>query len=72
MTIWRSGVAGLGRLTVRLSAQGSKYARLLAVGTVLGALPRISLLDLSHLAVAVPRLKPLPRGIPRKPDGETP
>jgi hypothetical protein len=62
----------LAVLTVRLSAQGSKYARLLAVGTVLGALPRISLLDLSHLAVAVPRLKPLRQGIPRKPDGETP
>jgi hypothetical protein len=49
-----AGLTLLAALTIRLASQRSSYSRLLAAGTLLAALPRISLLDLSHLAVGVP------------------
>lgn len=49
-----SGLALLAAFTIRLVSRGSGYARLMAASTLLAALPRITLLDLSHLAVAIP------------------
>lgn len=49
-----AGLAVLAAGTIRMAAQRSSYSRLLAAGTVLAALPRITLMDLSHLAVGVP------------------
>ena len=49
-----AALALLTALTIRLASQRSTHSRLLAAATLLVALPRISLLDLSHLAVAIP------------------
>jgi hypothetical protein len=53
-----AGLALLAAATIRLAAQRSSYSRLLAAGTVLAALPRITLMDLSHLAVGIVRAGP--------------
>jgi hypothetical protein len=42
-----AGLALLAALTIRLASRRSSYARLLAAGTLLAALPRITLIDLS-------------------------
>ena len=47
-------LAALAALAVWLAARRSAYARLAASGTVLAALPRITLLDLPYLLVGVP------------------
>jgi glycosyl transferase family 87 len=49
-----SGLALLAAFTIRLASRGSGYTRLMAASTLLAALPRITLIDLSHLAVAIP------------------
>lgn len=51
--VFGASMALLAALTIRLASQSSSYSRLMAAGTVLAALPRISLLDLSHLVVGV-------------------
>jgi hypothetical protein len=48
-------VIALAALAAWLAARGSSFARLAASGTVLAALPRITLLDLPYLLVGVPR-----------------
>jgi hypothetical protein len=53
-----TGLAVLAAVTIRLASRRSGYARLLAAGTVLAALPRITLMDLSHLAVGIGRAGP--------------
>jgi hypothetical protein len=53
-----TGLALLAALTIRLASQRSRYSRLSAAVTLLAALPRISLLDLSQLAVGVPGRAP--------------
>ena len=62
-----AGLALLAAATIRLGAQGSSYSRLLAAGTVLAALPRITLMDLSHLAVAIPWPRPSQGTLPPAP-----
>lgn len=57
--IFGASVALLAALTIRLASQRSHYARLMSAGTVLAALPRISILDLSHLVVGVSRPRPM-------------
>jgi len=53
-----TGLALLAAFTIRLASQRSSHARLLAVGTLLAALPRITLMDLSNLAVGIARAGP--------------
>ena len=62
-----AGLAVLAAFTIRLAAQRSSYSRLLAAGTVLAALPRITLMDLSHLTVAIPSPRPSNETIPPAP-----
>jgi hypothetical protein len=62
-----SALALLAAFTIRLASQRSSYARLLAVGTLLAALPRITLMDLSNLAVAIPRPRPSKETLPPAP-----
>ena len=49
-----AGLALLAAATIRLASQRSSYSRLLGAVTLLAALPRITLLDLSHLVVGIP------------------
>lgn len=60
-------LALLAAFTIRLASQGSSHARLLAASTLLAALPRITLIDLSHLAVAIPRPRPSKEPLPPTP-----
>lgn len=50
---WLYGAAllGMAAVTLRLASKGSTFSRLSAAGAVLAATPRISILDLTHLAV---------------------
>ena len=51
--LFGASVLGMIGLTIKLAAKGSAYTRLTAAGTVLTALTRITILDLTHLAVGV-------------------
>jgi hypothetical protein len=62
-----TGLAILAAFTIRLASQGSSYSRLSATVTLLAALPRITLLDVSDLAVAVPWPRPLKATLPPAP-----
>jgi hypothetical protein len=61
-----AALALLAALTIRLASQRSDYSRLLAAITLLAALPRITLIDLSHLAVGI-----APAGSQRPPRGSS-
>jgi hypothetical protein len=60
-------LALLTAFTIRVTSQRSSYARLLASGTLLAALPRITLMDLSYLAVAIPCPRPSKETLPPAP-----
>lgn len=49
--LFGASMVGMAALTIRLASNRSAFSRLSAAGTVLAALPRISLFDLTHLAV---------------------
>jgi hypothetical protein len=62
-----AGLALLAAVTIRLASKGSDYSRLLAASTLLAALPRILLIDLSQLVVAVPWPRPSKATLPQAP-----
>jgi hypothetical protein len=62
-----AGLALLAAATIRLASQRSSYSRLLGAVTLLAALPRITLLDLSHLVVGVPWPQPSKATPPQPP-----